>query len=338
MNQIATIDVNTELKPFRDQLAEFHDRFDGLVYDLDDPKKRKQAGSDRMSVAKVVTALDARHKEIKAPLAEAVRLVDGGRKEIKDDLLGIRDGIADQIKAHDQKEEDRKNSILARVNEFRALMDELIDLDSKQLSERLEIAEAFTPDETLEEFKGWGDESKTQVLKALTERYAEVLKHETEQAELAELRAQKEAREQAERDEQIRQDAAEKAEREHKEALDKADRERQEAVERAEQQKKQAEIDAKAAAEKADKDAQEAAQLAIEKERERVEREKEIEADRIADERKAEEKRQANQKHRSKIHKAAKDSLIREGIEPDTATQIVELIKDGKIAYVEIRY
>ena len=48
--------------------------------------------------------------------------------------------------------------------------------------------------------------------------------------------------------------------------------------------------------------------------------------------------RKAKKTHQTKIQNAAKTSLIREGISTDTATQIVGLIRDGKIANVEIVY
>ena len=57
-----------EFDEFAGKLAEFRQRYDGVVYDLAVPEQEKQARSDRYAIGKVVSALDAKHKELKEPL------------------------------------------------------------------------------------------------------------------------------------------------------------------------------------------------------------------------------------------------------------------------------
>lgn len=54
-----------EFKEFDKQLSEFLSQYDGVVYDLTDPKQEKTARSDKYAIGKAISALDARHKEIK---------------------------------------------------------------------------------------------------------------------------------------------------------------------------------------------------------------------------------------------------------------------------------
>lgn len=374
MNEIATIDVSTELKPFRDKLAEFKSQFDNVVYDLNDETQNKQARSDRLTVGKVISALDAKHKEVKAPLQVAVKLVDGERKEIKDDLLEVQGKIKRQIDTHEAAIKQRSDAILERINELRELVEFYESRSSEEIAERLAEAESFVLDDDLGDHKGWAAISKTETIEALKKLHIERVKHETEQAELTRLREEQIARERAEREEQIRQDAEAKAKREAQKAVDAAEsakllaeqeaehaaimveRKAQEAVEAAEESKRLAEKRAKDAAEAAERrvieaaeaaerakvragqEAKAAAERAATAERERIEREQRETAQREAEAQAKEDKRKSRQAHRNKIHKAAKEALVRVGIGPDTAMKIVELIKNGDIAHVGIEY
>lgn len=88
---------------FDKQLADFQKRYDGVVYDLSDPKEDKAARSDRYKIGQVISALDETHKKIKAPLAEKVAIIDKERKRIKDKLLELQEGIKTQIEKREQE-------------------------------------------------------------------------------------------------------------------------------------------------------------------------------------------------------------------------------------------
>ena len=90
-----------EYSEFEAKMAEFKKTYDNVVYDLTDPVHEKKARSDKYSIGKVISALDKKHDEIKAPLKAQVDLIDGERKRIKDELLGVQDKIKSQIKAHE---------------------------------------------------------------------------------------------------------------------------------------------------------------------------------------------------------------------------------------------
>ena len=123
VGEVVTVARNAvvELDPFDRQLQEFRRRYDGVVYDLDDPKQNKQARSDRHTIGKVVAELDRRHKAVKEPLLEATRLLDGRRKNIKDGLLAIQGSVKRQIDAHEAIERDRIAALNARVESIRDL-------------------------------------------------------------------------------------------------------------------------------------------------------------------------------------------------------------------------
>jgi len=357
MNEIATIDVSTALNPFRDQLAEFKSQFDNVVYDLRDETENKQARSDRLAVGKVISALDARHKEIKAPLQVAVKLVDGERKEIKDDLLEVQGKIKLQIDTHEAAIKARSDEILERINVLRQLIDfGGFHATISELSDRLKAAEQFPIDDTLDDHKGWAALSKTETIEKLKDLHTLRTKYDADQAELARLREKDAARERAEQDERIRQEAEAKAKREAQEAVEaaeqaqlkaeqdakdaaeRAEREAQEAVER----NKQTLIDAKAKAERAAKAQAEADRRAVEEAEERGRREAQEAHDakiKAAQDAKAkEDKRKSRQAHRNKIHKAILDAFLYGGLNNDDSTLAVSLIQDGKIAHVGIEY
>src|SRR3990167_280480 len=108
-----------EFDEFAGKLAEFRQRYDGVVYDLAVPEQEKQARSDRYAIGKVVSALDAKHKELKEPLKRQTDLIDGERKRIKDDLLSIQDRIKSQIETHEAKIAAHEEELQARVEFIR---------------------------------------------------------------------------------------------------------------------------------------------------------------------------------------------------------------------------
>ena len=309
MNQII------EFNEFEAKMQEFKRQYDGVVYDLTIPDQEKKARSDRYTIGKVISALDERHKEIKAPLKEKVDLIDGERKRIKDELLDVQVKIKSQIDAHEAKIQAHQDMLTAKVEAL-----QLTDLMALSICPSIELHEICTAlenqviDESYEDHKEEAESVRRQSVAKLKELIIHAQKREAEQAELDKLRKESEARIQAERDEKIRKEASERAQRE---AEEKAKRE----IEAA--QRKQYE-------------AEQAAKRAEQEARDKMEREQREAAAKAEAERKAEEARKAKTAHRKKIETAATLSLFDCGI--DNAEKVVDLIKEGKIANVTINY
>lgn len=340
MNAVVKENAIIEFNEFEAKLTEFKGRYEGVVYDLTDPAQDKQARSDRFAIAKVISALDDKHKELKAPLKIKTDLIDGERKRIKDQLLDVQGKIKSQIEEHEAKIQARKDALTARVQAIYALAEfgEFEKPTAVQLAERLDRAKGTEIDDSFEELKAEAALAQVSTIKKLEALHADRLKYESEQAELDRLRKETEDRERADREERIRKEAEAKAQREAEEKAkreaDRVEREKREAAEASERAIKAAE-DARI---KAEQDAKQAAEKAAKAERERIEREQREAAAKAEAERKADEAKKAKQEHRAKIHKQAKESLVAKGIDDATATKIVELIRDGEIKNVSITY
>ncbi len=330
-----------EFNEFDKQLNEFLSQYEGVVYDLTDPKQEKTARSDKYAIGKAISALDARHKEIKAPLKERVDLIDGERKRIKDGLLEVQGKIKSQIEAHEKAIEEHAQMLQEKVDQIRWLAnteDYPEPITAEQIQSRLDALNKISVDDSYEDRKADATLAQVETVKKLEALLAERQKYEAEQAELERLRKEKEERARKDREESIRKEAEERAKRE---AEEKAEREKKEAeaeaqrkIDEANRQKKEAEE----AAARAEREKKEAAERAAAAERERIEQEQKQAAEAEERKRKEEEEKKAKQQHRAKIHKEAKQSLIDNGVDEETATLIVELAKDGKIKNMVVEY
>jgi len=334
MEQIEDRNRLVEFDEFESKLIEFKDKYDGVVYDLTIPDQDKQARSDRFAIGKIVSALDSKHKELKAPLKAKVDLIDGRRKEIKDQLLDVQDKIKSQIDAHEEALVRHAQKLQNMVDEINLLGVFTWDTtgapfvpDSKEISRRLNIMAMIDVDDSLEDRKPDAALAQMEVAKKLNILLIETIKSEQEAAELTQLRVEKESRERAEREEQIRQEAADKATREAEAAADKAiaeaEKRERAAVERAAQEKLESELAIKRAAESA---------------REKAKLEQ---AQKEAKEKAWHDKAEAKKEklaHRNKIQKKAISSLVLAGVEKSKAAELVTLIDEGQIQNISIIY
>lgn len=274
MNDLMKI---VEFSEFDKQLAEFKDRYENVVYNLDDPTQNKQARSDKFAIGKVISKLDRTHKELKAPLKERVDLIDGERKRIKDQLLRTQGKIKAQIEDHEARKKAIADAIEARIAAIYALATDTIDGDSAEIKQRIEALERIDPESV--DFDSRNADAALAVRKVgneLAQRLADVERYEAEQAELARLRAEEEKRIREEREARIRKEAEDRAKREAEalarkkaaeaEAREQALKEEREAAKRraakAEQARKDAIEQAKRDAEKAEQARKEAIETA----------------------------------------------------------------------------
>ena len=309
MNQII------EFCEFEAKMQEFKRQYDGVVYDLAVPEQEKKARSDRYTIGKVISALDERHKEIKAPLKEKVDLIDGERKRIKDELLDVQGKIKSQIDAHEAKIQAHQETLSAKVEALRLNMDNLTSISANGLATLRDNLINTVIDETYEDHKDEAEFVRSESVGKLDVIIAARVKYEADQVELEKLRKESVARSQAERDEKIRKEASERAQRE---AEEKAKRE----IEAA--QRKQYE-------------AEQAAKRAEQEARDKMEREQREATAKGLAKILADEVRRSKQKHRDKIENEVIQSLIACGFE-DHAEKILSVLKDGKIKNVTINY
>ena len=324
-----------EFKPFEKDLAEFKQKYVGVVYDLDDEEQNKQARSDRLAIGKVVAKLDAKHKDIKAPLAEKVALIDGERKRIKDELLTVQDGIKTQIKAHEEKIAAHQEMLQQKVDKIESQTEWLNhEPTSHEIEARIAQLNDTDIDDSYEHRKADATLAKVDTLKALEAMLSIAQKREADQAELDRLREEQESRLRAEREEKIRKEAAEKAKKEaeaiaqaqaelKKRQLEEAER----AKERAEKEKEEAEANAKRLEEHAKLVAEQAAQA----ERDRAEQEQQ----RLAKEAKA---READKANKAKVHNEILKALLSVGINEKQGKAIVVLLAKNEVPRVKISY
>jgi len=319
----------TEFKPFETNMEEFKGQYIDIVYNLFDIDQEKKAKSDKLAIGKVISALDKKHKELKAPLKAKTDLIDHERKRIKDELLSMQGAIKHQLEQHEFKkaEHDAKlhNMVLAisSLGEF----GDFENPDSDQLRLLVDKAESVNVDDSYEHRKADATLAQVDTVKKLKLMLEQRVKHEEEQAELERLRIEDEQRKQAEREEQIRKEAAENARIEAEKAAQKE-------IEQA----KAAERKAIEDAEKAELAKQRELEQAAENERKRIEAEQKAEAEKQAEAERKEAAKKEKQAYRAKIHKAAKDSFVDNGIDANDAVEIINLIKDGKIKSVIIEY
>jgi hypothetical protein len=283
----------------------------------------------------VLTNLEKVRKELKAESLEKGRAIDSEAKSIVAKIEAFQLPHKDAYKELDglrkQREIDRKENLANRVADIRDLPEAMADSDSEGVKMALESLQV---EECLDfyEFTAEALKARNASREALGKMFADKLKYEKEQVELAELRKKQAEQERKDRDERIAREATAKAEAKTKEAEVEKQRAIDAAalaVEQREASELKAKHDAGIAAAKAQVDADEAAAKAEQDllDRQKVEREAEAEKQREIE---------ANTKHVGKIRGEAKDDLM--AVCKLDAKAVVLAIKSGSIRNVVINY
>jgi colicin import membrane protein len=358
--------------PFYADLATLEKDNAATVFDYESKAGNKDARSHVHKLRKTKGALEKVRKEAKADYLRLGRAVDSEASEIEariESMIAVHQVKLDEI---EQREAARVSALQERLRAISPGIEHYENSDA--VRQAISAVEAVTITADWEEFMAQAATAKEQVLSRLNGYLLTAIKAEEDAAELARLRAETLAREQAERDAAIAKAAAEKA---HKEAEEKAAQEAAKA--------RQALLDAQAEADR--KEA--AAALALKQERERALAEQEAaalresqlkiqaqqaEQRRIAQEQQAEQdrkdaiaraeqqaaaaveaekqrvaaeqaaesaeqaKRERNRAHKAKINRAALDSFMAGGMTEECAKLAVTLIASGKVANVSIAY
>lgn len=319
------------LEPF---MAKIRAEIDSFIPDVSTKKGRDAIASIAFKVAKSKTYLDGVGKDLVAELKELPKKIDASRKEMRDTLDAWKDEVRQPLTAWEQAEANRVKAHQDAIEAIATLGTDLDGLSFDALKASLDKVSAVELGDTWQEFAALAGTVKDKALAALTKAIDARIKYDAEQAELARLRAEAEARAQKEREEAIAREAAEQ-ERIKAERAAQAERD---AVAAREAEAKAAadkrELELRLAAERAEREKLEAQQ--------RAERAVQDERQRLADEQ-AEVERQARAREKDKSHKAeinnqAMAAFIAGGMTEDCAKLAVTLIARREIPNVNISY
>ena len=326
-------------------LRKIREEIDAFVPDVTTRKGREAIASIAYKVARSKTALDNVGKDLVAELKEIPKKVDAERKRMRDLLDAWQEEVRRPLNAWQAAEDDRIDKHNERLNWLKSLSDDLGSLASPQLNGLIGEAEGMQLGPHWEEFEAEAATAKDKVLAELRAALKKREALEYEQAELARLRAESEAREQKEREERIAREAADRA---RLEAEQKAQAEREAAqrrelelklqAEQAERARAQAEADRVAAEQRAEQERQAAArraEQAAEQAREEERRRADAAAAEIV---RQQEARERDEVHRRTINRAALDAFIAGGMPESCAKQAVTLIAQRKIPNIAISY
>lgn len=319
---------------------------DAFTPDLSTVSSRKEIAALAYKVTRTKTAIDAAGKKLNEDARAKINAVDAQRRKIREELDTLADTVRKPLTEWEAAEEARIENIKSTLAHIDACGKGMIGGEPQPFGILFrELEEKIIIDDSFGEFKEQAEAAKSKALAKLKIAFDAHQKAEADRIELEKLRAEKEERDRLEAEraekERIAQEALarEKAEKEHQERLaaeqkareeraaqqarEKAEREAREAIERAEREK--AEAVAKAEAEA----------LAVKQKAEQAEAERAAEAKRIADEQAA---RDADKAHRSKIMKSAKEALMAQGADEETAKKIVLAVIAGEIPNVTLRF
>jgi colicin import membrane protein len=319
-------------------LKQVHKSAETLVADVNTEKGRKEIASVAYNVARSKTAIDEAGKEYVAQLKARTKIIDQRRRYAREDLDALRDKVRDPLNRWEENENARIQGHSDAITDIRTVGNTLLEQHTQysveELKENRARVEAVDPAD-FEEFEENCAEARLAALAKIDTAIARREEQVREQAELEQLRKERDERisrelrekaerEQKEREEQIRREAEERAQREAEEAQEQARQQlenEQNARKRAEEAAAEAEARAKQAAEDA----------------KREEQERQQRAQAAADEERR--KREANTRHKGACNSAAADAIMEHcKLGPTQARKVVEAIVKGKIPRVTLEY
>lgn len=353
---LAVYSAEKGLEPWLNKIRVKIDEFLAVVPDLKTVKGRKEIASMAYEVARTKTAIENKGKELSAEQKKVPGRIDAERKRVWDILESwqkeVRKPLDDWQAAEDARVDGHNNAI-AHLKLHAEALEGII---AEDLTDRIAKVEAVALGEQWEEFEAEAARAKDDSLKVLRAALAARQQYEAEQAELARLRAEAEAREQKEREERIAREAAERtrveaeqkaqAEREAtqrreleaKAAADRRELELKLKAEQAERARAQAEADRVATEQRAEQERQAAARRAEEAaEQARLDERRRADAA-AAEILRLQEAREADKAHKTKINRAVLEAFVAGGMTEECAKQAVTLIAQRKIPNITIAY
>lgn len=207
-------------------LKEIEQRAKTLIYDLSTEKGRKEIASMAYAIARSKTAIDDIGKDLVADWKEKSKKVDNERKRARDFL----DALKDEIRQPLTQWENRVAAHEEAIAQIRGLLTFDYDPTADHINQRIAKAHELYGREW-EEFAGNAKAVYDMALEDLQQRFDRRVKYEAEQAELENLRKEKEERDrQAQLDKAKEEGAAEERRKtEQKKAQEDAEAKRREA-------------------------------------------------------------------------------------------------------------
>lgn len=195
-----------EYSPIAAGLAAARARYADVVWDLTTTRGNEEARRARKELVSLRTGIEAKRKEIKAPLLAKAKLVDDEAKRITAELLQLEEPIDELIRADERRREEeraaREAAEKARVAGIRERIAAIVAQPVKAarirssalLRTAIDTLAAQEIDDSFEEFAGEARAAHAQSLDAMREMLAAI---EAQEAEAARLREEREAQERA---------------------------------------------------------------------------------------------------------------------------------------------
>lgn len=195
-----------EYSPIAAGLAAARARYADVVWDLTTTRGNEEARRARKELVSLRTGLEAKRKEIKAPLLAQAKLVDDEARRITAELLQLEEPIDELIRADERRREEeraaREAAERARVAGIRERIAAIVAQPVKAarirssalLRTAIDTLAAQEVDDSFEEFAGEARAAHAQSLDAMREMLAAI---EAQEAEAARLREEREAQERA---------------------------------------------------------------------------------------------------------------------------------------------
>lgn len=329
-------------------LAEIEAKALAMVKDLDpaNKKDRDLMKSAAYKVSQSKAEIDRLGKALTETQRKEIDAVNAGRNAADKFLTTLRDKVKRAAEEWEAAEELRVSKIKARIAEIKN-HGMTTDDDSAVIRQGAESVKALADDFDFAEFKALAEEAAQAALAYLRMIYAAAKRREDDAAEVARLRAEAEARAEADRikaEEEVAEIARKEAEkRAEQDAKDKAERDARFAAEqraREEDAARRAQEEEKARAAKREADLIREKQEAEERHKREIEQAASDERARIAAEKKAEDdaraKREADTVHRQNIHGAIAKAL-RSMAGNATPEAIADALMAGKIPHCEVK-
>lgn len=285
--------------------------------DYSTDKGRKAARSLAAKVSRSKTLIDEVGKDLTEDWRQKTKAVNDLRNLAKTRLDEIRDKIRKPAEEAEALEAKRVQGHMVALDKFSP--DALTaHHGTAEIRAKIEMIEAIEIGPSWEEFEGEAREAKAKALDKYRDDLQIAKAREDQEAELAQLRAEKEAREAAEQ-KRLAAEAAQKAEAERKAAEERAARE---------------------AAHKATVEAEERHKRELEEARRREDEAAQRERERAAEERRqkeaAEARRKADAEHRRRIRSEIIETITL--LKPANWEEVVDAMIAGEIPHVKVLF
>jgi colicin import membrane protein len=298
-----------------------------FVGDTSTDKGRKEIAAMAYSVTRTKTYIETKGAALSKEYKAIPKLIDAGRKKIKEALEEIKDEVRKPLTEWEDAEGQRKADHCNNLDVIIGLANNLENVSVGAMKRFLLDVKAFPDGDFWEEYEEQARNAKADTIQKLEAAIIIREQQEREAKELAELRAKQAEAERIIRDQEIAEAAKRQAEETASQQAAQLIAEKEAAEERA------IKAEAKAASEAiaAKRREEQSAQVAIEQERQAVA---------IAEQkRQAEENaRKADEDHRRTINRAIVDVLTKSGISEEDAKSVVRLIASNKLPNVKLSY